>query len=151
RQLSKLGQLQPDILGEFFALEVLKPLEPGGFLSESPLSWFPRAAWHADGAATLDFVRRARQNFPRHQALPRLEAIVPGVYECWLNAVLGVLGDQRAVLQRLIPALDSDAGARRAFYEVLYYDSNLVLESNFARSALELTWMAGTLLKGHDD
>ena len=60
-----------------------------------------------------DFVRRARQNFPRHSALKLLLTPVPGVGESWIAYAMDGLADQKVtkVLERLMRASFDDIGA----------------------------------------
>lgn len=58
----RLDGIQPDLIGEFFVLEVLAGLQP----DPSPYLWLPRAIKRADHDALVAFVRRVIRNFPDH-------------------------------------------------------------------------------------
>ncbi len=63
----ELDGIQPDLIGEFFALETLAghPNDP----QPPPLAWIAQTAWQHHPGAMAAFALRAIQNFPRHPAI----------------------------------------------------------------------------------
>jgi hypothetical protein len=116
-----LGRLEPDLIGEFFALETLRG-DPNNPFAEPPHTWMPKAAWRASGSGMFDFVARAKQTFPDYPAIQQVDITVEGVSESWLLAAFAILaradnltvgfGD---VQKWLRPHAQSDASAARAF------------------------------------
>jgi hypothetical protein len=85
-----LPALEPDLIGEFFALEVLHSTEPFRGLRYPALG---EAAWRQRPDRMADFVRRSDQNFPRHAAVGPLQVPIPGIAESWrLRAYSLLLG-----------------------------------------------------------
>ena len=82
----RLGRLEPDLIGEFFALETLRG-DPNNPFASRPHGWMPKTAWRTRGTAMHDFVRRSGQNFPQHPARQQIAITVPGVKESWSLAV----------------------------------------------------------------
>jgi tetratricopeptide (TPR) repeat protein len=120
----RLGRLEPDLIGEFFALEALRG-DPTNPFAKPPHSWLPKAAWRARGSAMFDFVTRAKQTFPEHVSIPQVDITVEGVRESWLLAALAILSganDPTAgfdeVHNWLRPHTLLDAGAALAFADL---------------------------------
>lgn len=85
-----LGRLEPDLIGEFFALETLRG-DPNNPFAEPPHTWMPKAAWRASGSGMFDFVARAKQTFPDYPAIQQVDITVEGVSESWLLAAFAIL------------------------------------------------------------
>jgi hypothetical protein len=128
---AQLAPLEPDLIGEFFTLQVLKPPRVGSF-GDTPLPWFAETAWRANGRGTLDFLRRARQNFPRHPALGRLEQIVLGCVGSWIDAYERDVQIGAPPFGRFEPEIDKDPAARLAFAEVIFAWTNSDLNPHLA-------------------
>lgn len=62
--VARLERLEPDMIGEFFALETLCG-DPNNAFVEPPHSWMSETAWRTNGSAMADFVLRSKQNFPK--------------------------------------------------------------------------------------
>jgi tetratricopeptide (TPR) repeat protein len=119
-----LGRLEPDLIGEFFALETLSG-DPNNSFAVSPHSWMPKAAWRMRGSAMADFVRRAKQTFPEHAAIEQVNITVEGVEESWLLAAETILSGANDlwvalddVLKWIRPRAHSDVGAARALVQL---------------------------------
>lgn len=74
-----LDGIQPDLIGEYFALETLA----GDAAEAAPYPLLPELLWHANEAAMAGFVMRAAQNFPKHRSLQRITIGVAGLPESW--------------------------------------------------------------------
>lgn len=114
-------RLEPDLFGEFFALEALSASPHDEFADPNPHPWMPDSAWRYDGDKMRDFASRALQNFTEHRALKRVVVGVPGIWQSWdLVARLMRFGAQYAI-DGIIDAanflgrnVDADVGAARA-------------------------------------
>jgi hypothetical protein len=84
--LRRLEGIEPDLIGEFFALEALV----GDARDAPPAPWLPVLAWRADEEKMAGFVTRARQNFAEHRALAQINITVPGVLESWWLSAMAV-------------------------------------------------------------
>ena len=111
-----------DLIGEFFVLETLHDRDNP--FAEPPHSWMPESAWRVRPNAMLDFVLRAKTNFPNHLSIKRIAITVRGVKESWLLAANSlIVGAQSAdqfftnVYKMLHAAAKSDVGAAEAFGE----------------------------------
>ena len=119
-----LGRLEPDLIGEFFALETLQ--YPKSRPAKRAHPWMPQTAWRARGSAMFDFVTRAKQTFPQHPAISQIDITVPGIKESWWLAALAIvrrpnnltagLNDAQAWL---LPHAQSDTGAALAFADLV--------------------------------
>jgi hypothetical protein len=87
--IPRLGRLEPDLIGEFFALETLRG-DPNNPFAKPPLSWMPTAAWRANGNRMLDFVTRAKHTFPDHPAIQQVDITVEGVTESVMARIAGL-------------------------------------------------------------
>jgi hypothetical protein len=94
-----LGRLEPDLIGEFFVLEVLH--DPNNSFAETPHPWMPEAAWRMRGSAMAGFVIRARQNFPDHPSIKQLAITVEGVEESWQLEAIDALSRASDPVQAL--------------------------------------------------
>ena len=103
----RLGRIEPDLIGEFFALETLRKRR----LADPPHPWLPEVLWRTNQVAMAAFVARARQNFPRHPALPRVEITVPGLTESWWLAAVGAAEGAGSLDAFLVTARDALVGA----------------------------------------
>jgi tetratricopeptide (TPR) repeat protein len=119
-----LGRLEPDLIGEFFALETLRG-DPNNPFAQPPHSWMPKAAWRARGRGMFDFVARAKQTFPKHVAIPQVDITVEGVTESWLLAAFPFFSRANDLttgfkeLQKwVLPHAQSDPGAALAFADL---------------------------------
>jgi tetratricopeptide (TPR) repeat protein len=119
-----LGRLEPDLIGEFFALETLSD-DPNNLFANPLHSWMPKAAWRACGSGMFDFVGRAKQTFPDHPAIQQVDITVVGVRESWLLAAFGILSRANDLVEGfddvhkwMRPHAHSDAGAALAFADV---------------------------------
>ena len=89
-----VGWMEPDLIGEFFSLHVAG--KKACFSEARSVQWLPGAAWRADAAQMLDFVRRARQNFA--DGLPASE-IEGGLSACG-EPVAGIVESFIALTER---------------------------------------------------
>ena len=105
--VQRLGRIEPDLIGEFFALETLRQRP----FAAPPHAWLPETAWRTNEAAMAAFVVRARQNFPSHPALRRVEVIVPGQTESWWLAASRSAAGAASLDDFLTKARDALAGA----------------------------------------
>jgi hypothetical protein len=119
--LPLLGRLEPDLIGEFFALQTLRG-DPNNPFAKPPHGWMPETAWRTRGSGMFDFVARAKQTFPEHGAIPQVDITVEGVTESWLLAAFALLSRANdlttgfdGVWKWLRPHAQSDAGAAQAF------------------------------------
>ena len=119
-----LDRLEPDLIGEFFALETLIA-DPTDSFAEPPNPWMPQTAWRARGSAMFDFVARAKQTFPQHPAIPKVDITVSGVKESWYLAALAIVTraiDLTEGLDKarvwLLPHAETDHGAALAFADL---------------------------------
>lgn len=116
--LRRLGRLEPDLVGEFFALETLCNDNP---FADPPQGWMPEAAWQVRGTMMANFVAQATENFPNHTSITRIAIIVKGVKESWVLAALTVVRQANDLTQRftnvremLLAPAQSDVGAAKA-------------------------------------
>ena len=79
---SKMEPLQPDLIGEFFVLEALSPVQDNPYIT-APNQWMPEAAWKLRPSAMRDFALRAIQNFSDHDATGLLAKPIPGSSDSW--------------------------------------------------------------------
>ncbi len=121
-QAPRLPPLEPDLIGEFFALEVLGRGEGFRGLRHPRLG---EAAWRQRPDRMADFVRRAGQNFPNHRATQPLQVPIPGITESWrLRGYSLLLGAGTldaglvAVADALREAATQDTAAANAFAEI---------------------------------
>ncbi len=98
-----IGWVEPDIIGEYFVLEVASRREDAIDVLAFP--WLAEAAWTLDGASMLDFARRARQNFfsksesyEIQDALARCLTPVNGIFESYIASAEA----------RMIDAMETD-------------------------------------------
>ncbi|MEJ0017131.1 MAG: hypothetical protein WDN25_11310 [Acetobacteraceae bacterium] len=122
----RLERIEPDLIGEFFTLEVVAC----GVGSTPSHPWLAEQAWRTDEAAMAALVTRARQNFPDHSALRRIEITVPGVMQSWWLAALRTAGGADSLDARIAaaaafldPPAATDSGAARAFAWLAHYAS----------------------------
>jgi tetratricopeptide (TPR) repeat protein len=122
----RLGKLEPDLIGEFFVLEVLRN-DPANPFVEKPI-WMPKLGWQTNGRAMFDLIQRAKQTFGSHEAMRRLEIIVEGVRESWWQAALvrffraGSPDKRFNSAQALLrPHVQSDMGAAAAFANLVEF------------------------------
>lgn len=153
----RLDGIQPDLIGEFFALQALvcDPRDPPRF------PWLPELAWRADEVRMAAFVRRARQNFPCHAALGQIEVVVRGVLESWWleamriwndTAIAGSADKITAVCEQLLPAADSDRGSANAFARFCWFLSSSATGTiPLAQMQTPLTELRGLLVRGRED
>ena len=120
----RLGRLEPDLIGEFFALETLRG-DPNNPFAEAAHSWMPETAWRARGSGMFDFVARSKQTFPKHVAIQQVDITVKGVRESWLLSAFAVLSRANdptegfdAMQAWLRPRAQTDAGAALAFADL---------------------------------
>lgn len=119
---NRLPPLEPDLIGEFFTLEVLASPYIGTFDGDSKASWFARASWQAQGANVRDFFVRCRQTFPNHPSLTRFNTPVTGVvgsYLCFAESFFDRSARKEDNVERVVgalrPFIDGDKAARAAF------------------------------------
>lgn len=121
----QLERLEPDLIGELFALEVLG-YQVGNPMVEPPRAWMPIAAWKVDGSAVADFVRRCEQNFPDHPALRSLRITVRGSADSWWSRAQSLaVRDYPAALEMLAKPATMDVGAAVAFGRMIYMLSSM--------------------------
>ena len=78
----RLGRLLPDLVGEFFALDLLAASVAATGAPRFP--WLAEAAWRAgDGWNTAEFAWRARRDFGGHPGLQALRRPVAGVSQSY--------------------------------------------------------------------
>ena len=105
-----LAPLEPDIIGELFALDHLNPSQRGGAARTERLR---HAAWNEAPPGMSGFLPRAAQDFPDHptlkpMALPAIETLVQGTFWCLAARDLifcycknGKLAEARSVYDKL--------------------------------------------------
>lgn len=109
-----VGRYLPDLIGEYFGLEMLAASDDMG---GSAHPWLYEAAWRSgDGAGMRDFAQRARRDFPKHRGLARFQEPVPGIADSYYDVAEQRLGDGhftpavvRATFDWLLDASDSAA------------------------------------------
>lgn len=121
-----IGWIEPDLIGEFFALSVASRMD--NLRLESLYPWIGEAAWRLAPKQMFDFIRRSRQNF-RLEICDRLASPVSGVtlsYISWverevLSAMRSgesfLLATERAV-ERVRPFAEQDVAAAQAVGDV---------------------------------
>jgi hypothetical protein len=138
----RLGPLEPDLIGEFCAMEALRG-DPDNSFAEPPHGWMPETAWQVRGDAMADLVMRATQNFPGHTSVERIAILVEGVQESWLRWAFDALPMQgvAAVREKLLSAAVSDPdGAAKAFAKLT------LLATSWLRSGVIEPLLVATLL-----
>jgi hypothetical protein len=76
-----VGCLEPDLIGEFFALDVVKRMK--GFTLAREFPWLPEAAWLLDGERMEEFLSRTFQNFPEDEGTRLCAITIPGVVQSY--------------------------------------------------------------------
>jgi DNA polymerase III epsilon subunit-like protein len=153
-----LGRLEPDLIGEFFALEALSADRYNPF-AVPPHGWMPETAWQARGGAMADFVRRARQNFPRHPAIRKVAITVKGVSDSWELAARDALYRNyvyydprpglRAASKILLGPAQSDVAAAGTFASLTHWVAWLDPQVIDASTVAELLGELRKLNKKH--
>ena len=138
----ELERLEPDLIGELFALEVLG-YQAGNPMVEPPRAWMPAAAWKVNGAAVADFIRRCEQNFPNHPALRSLRITVRGSADSWWSRARSLAeADYTVALEMLAKSAGTDVGAAVAFGRIIYMLSPIKVRDRGAYQLQLLNLMA---------
>jgi hypothetical protein len=102
---SGIGRIEPDLIGEFFALDVIDRRR--GASLRRLFEWLPEAAWRLGNNNMVEFTVRAHQNFPNHPGLSVIETPLPGVEGSFSAIALNIFHDALIKEQNPVTAIDA--------------------------------------------